>query len=365
MAKVVLAALAALAMLPLQPVGPVNATSREAAAAFQPEDFVVGAWWLYKSVFVEGGRVIDRSNGNVSHSEEQGYGMFLAMAADDREAFDAIWGWTQKELYVRGDQLAAWKWDPAAAERVIDSNNATDGDLLIAWALLRAGKKWGVTAFTDKARQIAGDIARLLVVEDGDHGAILLPAATGFGSGEQPDGPVVNLSYWVFPAIAELGEIAPALPARDLAASGRRLLREARFGASNMPSDWLSLEKDVARPAARFAPNFGYEAVRLPLYAAWAGPEEAGLLSAVQQRWNRDGANLVQVVELATAASLVSMSDPGYRAVSELLSCSLGKSSDPSVITGFKPTEYYPSTLHMLSLVAISERYPQCLPNLN
>lgn len=374
MAKVFKAAVLALTLLPLAPQAPAMAAARQtvtqtatqAATQFKPEDVVVGAWWLYKAFFVEGGRVIDRSNGNISHSEGQGYGMLLAVAADDREAFEQIWAWTRRELYVRGDELAAWKWDPAAATgHVVDTNNASDGDLLIAWALMRAGEKWGVADHTEAARRIADAIAEKLVLRTADHGVILLPAAKGFGTGEQPDGPVVNLSYWVFPALADLGRLGSKLPVDALQTSGRKLIEAARFGVGNLPADWLSLGEKTPKPAARFAPNFGYEAVRLPLYAAWAGPENASLLEAVQQRWNRDGHNRVQVVELATTASLVSMPDPGYRAVSELLSCSLGKSNDPAVITGFTPTEYYPSTLHLMSLVAISERYPQCVQNLN
>src|ERR1043165_7962149 len=98
---------------------------------FDPEDYLVGAWWLYKSEFLDGGRIIDRSNGNITHSEGQGYGMLLAVAADDRDTFGALWNWTEKELYIRGDSLAAWKWDPEASPHVSDPNNASDGDLLI------------------------------------------------------------------------------------------------------------------------------------------------------------------------------------------------------------------------------------------
>lgn len=365
MGKVLAMILAALALVPLNASAPAHAASGDSQLTFQPDDYIVGGWWLYKSLFLENGRVVDRSNGNVSHSEGQGYGMLLAVAADDREAFDEIWAWTRRELYVRGDELAAWKWDPQAAGHVLDTNNASDGDLLIAWALMRAGKKWNVADYTETSRRITRDIARLLVVEDDLHGTILLPAAHGFGSGEQPDGPVVNLSYWVFPAIAELGQIESRLPAKALQETGRMLLTEAKFGASRLPSDWLALGEKTIKPAMRFAPNFGYEAVRIPLYAAWSSLEDASLLSAVHARWNRDGKNLIQVVELSTGASLVSMPDPGYRAVGELLSCSLGEPTDPTVITGFQPTEYYPSTLHLMSAVAISERYPECLPNLN
>lgn len=343
----------------------IAAQPTEAPQAFDPEDYLVGAWWLYKSEFLEGGRIIDRSNGNISHSEGQGYGMLLAAAADDRDAFDAIWNWTRKELYAPGKDLAAWKWDPNSSPNVSDPNNASDGDLLIAWALMRAGRKWDNPEYTNKAKAIAEALRSKAIVPNATYGTILLPAAEGFSTAEQPDGPVVNLSYWIFPAIRDLGTLDSDFPAAALIASGNKLLKTARFGSSQMPADWISLKSEYPRPAQKFAPNFGYEAVRIPLYAAWYGPESAQLVAKVYDRWNKGDPNTVQVIELATAAPLVAMPDPGYQAVSELLSCALGKAGNLHAIGAFAPTEYYPSTLHLVSIVALSERYPQCLQKLN
>jgi endoglucanase len=360
-----LASLLTACALAFLPVAHALAAQPAGQTEFVPQDYVVGAWWLYKSEFLADGRIIDRSNGNISHSEGQGYGMLLAAAADDRDSFDAIWNWTHKELYVRGDNLAAWKWDPDANPHVSDQNNATDGDLLIAWALMRAGKKWNQPSYTDAARAIADTIAREAVIDAGKGGKVLLPATKGFSAGEQPDGPVVNLSYWIFPAIRDLGTISKDFPAAALIESGTRLLKAARFGSSQLPSDWISLKDEHPAPAQKFAKNFGYDAVRIPLYAAWYGPEQARLLSRVYDRWKVGGVNAVQVVELATAAPLVAMPDPGYQAVSDLLACSLGNTTGLDAIGSFQPTEYYPSTLHLVSLVAVSERYPQCLQKRN
>jgi endoglucanase len=94
------------------------------------------AWRDYKSRFIsEQGRVIDTANGGISHSEGQGYGMLLAVAADDRAGFDALWGWTRANLMVRDDELIAWRWEPDKRPAVADMNDAADGDLLVAWAL--------------------------------------------------------------------------------------------------------------------------------------------------------------------------------------------------------------------------------------
>src|SRR5262249_8402767 len=63
-------------------------------------------WQNYRQRFVtDKGRVVDTANSMVSHSEGQGYGMLLAVAARDRAGFERIWNWTRANLMVRGDQL--------------------------------------------------------------------------------------------------------------------------------------------------------------------------------------------------------------------------------------------------------------------
>ena len=131
----------------------------ESARAAQP---LVGSlkdqdgWRLYRSRFVtEAGRVVDTANGGISHSEGQGYGMLLAVAAGDRAAFERIWGWTRANLMVRPDSLLAWRWEPAKRPAVADMNDATDGDILVAWALTEAAEAWGEPAYRTAARRIA------------------------------------------------------------------------------------------------------------------------------------------------------------------------------------------------------------------
>ena len=68
------------------------------------------AWQAFEARFVDqSGRVIDDANGGISHSEGQGYGLILALAADDRASFERIWSFTQTELLLRDDGLAAWR----------------------------------------------------------------------------------------------------------------------------------------------------------------------------------------------------------------------------------------------------------------
>src|SRR5215217_6420796 len=100
------------------------------------------AWSAYKKRFVRAGRVIDDVN-RISHSEGQGYAMLIAAKAGDRAGFEELWQWTKRELYIDSSGLAAWKWDDRSFPNVTDKNNASDGDILIAWGLIEAADRWG------------------------------------------------------------------------------------------------------------------------------------------------------------------------------------------------------------------------------
>lgn len=349
----VLAAAIAMSM-PLQPA----TASSAPAATIQPIDYLLGGWELYRGRFVtDEGRVVDDDNGSISHSEGQGYGMLLAVAADDRPSFERMWNWTNQELFIRNDGLAAWRWDPSAQPRITDMNDASDGDLLIAWALLRAAEKWNVPEWRVKASHIADAIATLAVGKVGGR-TVLMPAVAGFGAGDQPDGPVVNLSYWIFPAITELSVVSPSLEKAKLTDSGLRLARTASFGEHALPSDWISLAGREPSPAKSFPATFGWNAVRIPLYIAWGQTDERDLLAAYRESW--DGAG-PKVVDLSTGLVLDPLATPGYAAIADLVACSLDGRAVSDTTRNFEPTTYYPSTLHLLSLLAIAERYPRCL----
>ncbi|MEF2554077.1 glycosyl hydrolase family 8 [Aurantimonas sp. A2-1-M11] len=338
--------------------------SRAASAAadihqVQPADYVVGSWQLYRSIYMSAdGRIIDRENGSISHSEGQGYGMLIAVAAGDRQSFDTLWNWTERELLVRDDSLAAWKWDPAANPHVPDMNNATDGDLLIAWALLRAWKVWGVKDHLREARDIVEDVVRLTIA-DSRYGKVLLPGVEGFTSENSGDGPVVNMSYWVFPAIAELEQSMPELKALDLRSSGMKLLHAIKATPEGIPSDWTGLAGEAPRPAEAFPPTFGYNAVRIPLYIAWETSDEPALLRSLQRPWTTSESGLA-VLDVTADTPVEPMVSPGYDAINDVVSCSLGDAEPVDRAKAFEPSTYYSSTLHILSLMALSERYAKC-----
>jgi len=251
-------------------------------------------WVAYKAEFVQSdGRVVDTANENISHSESQGYAMLFAIANRDLTTFSVIWSWTRTNLQVREDGLFAWKWDPSRPESPIaDPNNATDGDLLIAWALLRAAKLWGNDRYREEGLEIARTVRRTMIRET-HYGPIILPGGHGF---ERDNGVITNLSYWVFPALLDIYKEDPSEVWIELYRSGIRLCREARFGKWDLPPDWLLVSKsgDKLSLPENFEPIFGYNAIRIPLQLKWGGVRDSQLYEPYI-KWAEHVPNILQL----------------------------------------------------------------------
>ncbi|MEJ8473800.1 glycosyl hydrolase family 8 [Roseibium algae] len=324
----------------------------------QPGSITQAEWHTYVSHFVtEGGRVVDDANGNISHSESQGYGLLLAYLSKDQATFDQIWSFTETNMWLRDDGLVAWKWDPATRPHIQDINNASDGDVLIAYSLALAAKKWNRSDLGDAALRIATAIATKLVFKT-DEQWIITPAVTGFDSKDAEDGPVINLSYWIFEAFPVLAEMTKQGDLNKLTHSGVDLIQEARFGPDMLPSDWISLH-DGMKPASGFPTEFSYNSFRIPLYLMRSGHESTELLKPFLNAMgsSKDG---VQVINVNTGARSKPLNDLGYAAIGAALECVLEGKPLPEEITTFKPTSYYPSTLHLLVLSFITEQHPVC-----
>ena len=318
-------------------------------------------WQQYKTNYVtDNGRVVDTGNGRISHSEGQGYAMLLAVAANDRPTFDKLWGWTRANLMVRDDQLLAWRWDPAHRPAVADINDASDGDILVAWALTEAAEYWGDVALKTSARRIAVEIGRKLVIYKTKNGAVLLPAVAGFAPEDRADGPVVNLSYWVFPAFARLPLVAPEIDWRGIVQSGLDALKLARFGSDGLPTEWVSLRDGKARPADGFPVQFGYNAIRIPLYLAWAGIGEREHYEPFVTWATRYHGRAI--VDLAGGRSGGNLSEGGYAAIGALTQCVVeSRALGRDLWSSRAPENYYPATLRIMAVLAAQMRFPSCL----
>lgn len=235
------------------------------------------AWPAWKATYLDPeGRVIDDANGGISHSEGQAYGLLIAQALGDREAFARIERWTRANLVVREDALMAWKWPQAAPA---DQKNATDGDLLRAWALLRATRDSGWSEQEGKAAGIAQALARACLAPDprAPEERLLKPASQSTAVGDMV---LVNPSYYMIRALLELGE-AYGLPDLKRAAShGERLLSDP-----SALRDWIAVTPNGIEPAPGLSIDFGWDALRIPLYLFWSGRRTHPALRMAQARF--------------------------------------------------------------------------------
>ncbi len=336
-------------------------------------------WRIYQRQFISrDGRVIDTGRDRISHSEGQGFGLLFAVAFEDRVLFDRIWSWTRDHLQVRDDHLFAWKWiAPAGGKsagnrsreengsaRIADMNNATDGDILIAWALYRGGRRWGDPTLVDAARAIVADL-RKKVIRRTVYGPVLLPGEYGFDADSGGDGSgaamTVNLSYWVFPALDDFNRLDPDPIWNEVIESGEKLITIARFGRWAMPPDWLDLSVPLSI-SRRFPARSGYDAIRIPLYLSWSGRSNAQIISGHLAYFDHfDGASFLSAWTDLNDDTIDSRdAGQGFHAIARLSREALSEDSalENSAETWKRldPQEsYYSSSLFLLSKLAASE----------
>jgi endoglucanase len=313
-------------------------------------------WAAYSAKFVKpDGRVVDADNNNVSHSESQGFGMVLAEAYDDRAAFDRMFNWAEAHLR-RPDGLYSWRYIANAAEPVADKNNATDGELLISWALLRAAKRWNEPRYRDRALQLADLVRVNLLLDDPSPQRLLMkPGADGFFNADKT---VVNLSYWVFPALIDIGRETGHEAWARLVETGLALVRESGFGKWRLPPDWLDLHS-TPKPADGFPPRFSFDAVRVPLYMAWAQLGTADAFQPFATFWSQaNDAGLppawVDLVDESQAPYAVSQGVAAIRALA------LARAAERPIahldLGALKSDEgYYSASLFLLAKLAVRE----------
>lgn len=366
-ARVLSAALAAGSwlMISLVTAAPAAATNFDRAAArgvAMPTTIAPQEWSGFLTRFVAAdGRVIDVEKSGMSHSEGQSYGMLLAVQADDQTTFDRILAFTFRNMRPRGDHLVSWSYDPHAADPITDRNNASDGDIIIAYALLAAAQKWHEPRYEVLARPMIADIGRLLLHRH--NGLTLLrPGAFGFDAGAHTAGPVVNLSYYVYGALLAFAEVESRYPFFEAWQSGLMLTERAMALAGGYAPDWITMDAArMATPAEGFAMKSSYDAVRIPLFMVLGGRVPARYLEPFDRTWNVRGNRVPVDVDLATGGRVLEMNDHGYRAIAALTACAVRSEAIPPQLQTFRPTTYFSSALHLLALAAARTHYPHCV----
>jgi endoglucanase len=322
-------------------------------------------WEAWRRANLEfSGRVIDGPQNNASHSEGQGYGMILAAAVGDEDSFYRMADWTDQNLAIRPDSLLAWRWEPDVPGRVADPNNASDGDLFYAWALLRGAERFGEARFARRATEIARDLAAKCIVARPDRPSapILLPAEFGFVT---EAGATVNPSYMMPRAMREVAEATGTPELAAAARSGLDLM--ADIARVQLVPDWVQITTAGLRADERFSTDMGYEALRVPLFLAWSNerghPALRRAAAAMEDaRMRLPLSQTPTILDARTGTVVETSADPGYAALAALTQCALDGGTG-AAIPGFNPAQpYYPATLHMFALLTQTEDYPSCLP---
>lgn len=304
-------------------------------------------WTQFKSEFMENGRVIDKGQNAISHTEGQGMALLLAVQNNDPETFSQVWSWTQQNLQVRDDKLFAWSWSPRVG--VNDMNNASDGDLFIAWALSRAYTKWNEPSYLFNAIQVSQSI-RAKLLRKTNKGTVLLPGVVGF---EKPDGLKLNLSYWVFPAINELSILDPAPEWEDLRVTGLKLIQEARFGKWQLPPDWLVLEGERIGPTDD--DRFGYDAVRIPLYLIWGKQASLPFIKPFQHYWGSYAGKMPPAwINVMTGEMATYNASEGFQSIAAMALAY--PNVEATQLPNFNPSQgYYSSMLSLFTKMALED----------
>jgi endoglucanase len=222
------------------------------------------------------GRVVRRDQGGDTVGEGQSYALVLALVADDPHTFRRVWGWTAAS-FLRDDGLLVHRMD--AGGQIVDSNAATDADLVTAWALLRFGG--GLRA---DGEALAAAILEHEVLELPEGNELL--AAGQWATGAPG---TLNPSYWALPLLDDLAARTGDDRWRGLAASSRAALETLTRDGTLLPPDWARV--DGARVSPTPAPGGGVPDTRYSLDAqrilAWlaTGNDEDRDLAATW--WDR------------------------------------------------------------------------------
>lgn len=304
-------------------------------------------WQDYRRRFITAdGRVVDTGNKGVSHSEGQGFGLLMALHANDRDSFSSLFQWTEKTLTHPDSGLYAWRYDPSSPTPVADPNNATDGDILIAWALQLAGRRWRNSAYSERAKRLKRAILDEATLSFAGH-QLLLPGRIGFAKDEAV---VLNPSYYVWPALDDFAAEDEAW--KPLIQQGLDLTAAAGFGRWRLPTDWTQIDREgLVSPAMDRPARFGFDAVRVPLYLAWSGRMNA--LAPFRRYWTetRKANGWPAWIDVTTDEVAPYLASDGVRAIAAL---TLGQPLDGVS----SPEDYYSQSLYMLAAQARGARRP-------
>ncbi len=227
------------------------------------------SWNYYKKSFIsESGRVVDPAN-NLTTTEGQSYALLRAVWEDDQTTFDRVLSWTQKNLQHSKDNLFSWVYgeDENKSLGVLDSNNATDGDIDTAFALAMAYKKWNLSRYLTISKEVITDIYQTSVVGIGD-----LDYLRSSQKIEKDNKYLINPSYFSPAQYRVFAEIDPAHNWNKLATDSYKILNKIPttegFADTALPPNWFLVNKltgeiTSAKSVVSKSDDYSYDAFRV------------------------------------------------------------------------------------------------------
>jgi endo-1,4-beta-D-glucanase Y len=241
-------------------------------------------WETYKKQFlVDSDHVVDPQAKNTT-SESQSYALLRALWSDDLTTFDKVWRWTKSNLQIRkDDKLLAWK---KTLDGKVDLENATDGDIDTALALVLASRKLeGLDMPLSESYKLEGlsiiqDIWKHRVITIGTKKA-LLP----FSSMKDKGYEFLNPSYFSPAHYRIFAEIDSSSEWNNLAFDSYQILKEIGKNRVLVPNwtkfnyatgEFEDATQTMGNPSAN---EFGFDALRAyfraSLDAKWFNRQEA------------------------------------------------------------------------------------------
>jgi endo-1,4-beta-D-glucanase Y len=320
-------------------------------------------WESWMAAFLKSdGRIVDTLQQEASHSEGQGYGMLAATIFDDAGAFRLMFRWTEQQLAIRPDALLSWRWLPGQANPVPDRNNASDGDLFYAWALVRAAARFNDRSYLLRAVEIAQALAESCIVPmpGASDKLVFLPAAFGF---EYDTHLSVNPSYYMPLAMRDVAAATGVTALAACAQHGEALLND--IAQDGLVPDWVDISQGGVTASETLSSNAGYEAMRVPLFLIWSRLSQhmaVRRMASVYERSVQPGFDAPTVLEPLSGIVLETSTDPGYQALAGLVICSAQKGLGALIPPFSAEQPYYPATLQMFSMFAAHDTLPECVP---
>lgn len=197
------------------------------------------SWEHFKDKFiVDYGQVIDPQQNNLTTSTGQSQAMLRAVQENDRNTFNGTWQWSKDHLRHRlDDKLLSHVWEKNAkgVYSATNTNASCQANQEMAYALLKAGKQWGSTAYSREGEVLTRDWWKKCVLE---HGGRLHIAA--FADGNTDLRPIDAATF--DPALYQYMStrvIDPALPWEKLIQDNYQSYAKYVTQSGTLPNWWL------------------------------------------------------------------------------------------------------------------------------